>query len=149
MRIMLIASTGGHLAQLLNLTECWSAHERHWVTFKKSDAVSALRHETVTWAYHPTTRNIPNALRNLVLAIRTVRSARPDVVVSTGAGVALPFFVVARFLRIRTVYIEAFERIDHPALTGILCYPLTDRFCLQWQDQFSMYPDGVHVGSAW
>lgn len=146
---MLVASTGGHLAQLLNLRRCWTPHERHWVTFEKPDAVAALRDEQVTWAHHPVTRNVPNALRNLRLAIRTLRRERPDVVISTGAGVALPFFLAARWFRVRTVYIEAFERIDEPALTGILCYPITDRFCLQWEVQKQTYTEGIYVGSAW
>lgn len=149
MKVMLIASAGGHLAQLLNLKRCWSEHERHWVTFRKPDAIAALQDEEVTWAHFPVTRNVPNALRNLLLAVRTLRAVRPDVIVSTGAGVAFPFFVVARFLRIRTVYIEAFERIERPALTGILCYPISDRFCLQWEDQRTIYPDGTYVGAAW
>lgn len=149
MKIMLVASTGGHLTQLLNLGTCWSDHERHWVTFRKPDAVAALQNERVTWAYFPVTRHLPNALRNLWLAIRTLRAQRPDVVVSTGAGVAFPFFVVARFLRIRTVYLEVVDRIDRPTLTGMLCYPISDRFCVQWEDQRMNYPDGTYVGAAW
>lgn len=149
MKVMLIASTGGHLSQLVNLADCWRAYERHWITFRKPDAESALDGERVTWAHHPVTRNAGNAVRNFFLAIRVLRAERPDVLVSTGAGVALPFFLVARFLRIRTVYLEAFERLDSPALTGALVYPLTDYFCLQWEDQRAMYPEGIHVGSAW
>lgn len=148
-KVMLIASTGGHLSQLVNLREVWQPYQRHWVTFRKPDAQAALAGEQVTWAYHPVTRNIPNAIRNFFLAIRVLRRERPTVIVSTGAGVALPFFLVARFLRIRTVYIEAFERLNRPAMTGALCYPLTDYFCLQWEDQRAMYPEGIHVGSAW
>lgn len=146
---MLIASTGGHLSQLVNLADCWRDYDRHWVTFRKPDAESSLDGEMVTWAHHPVTRNIPNAVRNFFLAVRVLRRERPDVIVSTGAGVALPFFLVARLLRIRTVYLEAFERLDSKSLTGALCYPLTDYFCLQWEDQRAMYPDGIHVGSAW
>lgn len=147
-KIMLISSTGGHLTQLLALSECWESHDRHWVTFDMADARSALEAETVTWAHHPVTRNIPNALRNFRLAARLLRRVRPDVVVSTGAGVALPFFVVARILRMRTVYLEVFDRIERASLTGLLCYPMTDRFCLQWQAQRSLYPDGQIVGAA-
>ncbi|GAA4397388.1 UDP-N-acetylglucosamine--LPS N-acetylglucosamine transferase [Tsukamurella soli] len=146
---MLVASSGGHLTQLLNLRPCWAEYERHWVTFDKPDAVSSLRDETVTWAHHPVTRNLPNAARNLRLAWRLLRQWRPDVVVSSGAGVAVPFFAAARLLRIRTVYLEAFERFDRPALTGLLCYPLSDEFCLQWDEQRLMYPDGTLVGAAW
>lgn len=148
MRILLVASDGGHLGQLLPLEDWWRRHERHWVTFRKPDAEAALEGEEVTWAYHPTTRNLPNAVRNLGLAISTLRRLRPDVVVSTGAGVSLPFFLVARFLRIRTVYIEVFDRIDSPTLTGRLSYPLSDVMSVQWPQQRAIYPEAVVIGPA-
>ena len=84
----------------------------------------------MAWAYHPTTRNIPNMLRNLRLAWRLIRQHRPSVVVSSGAGVAFPFFVIARLHRARTIYIEVYDRIDSPTLTGRLCHPLSNAFCL-------------------
>jgi len=145
-KILLVASDGGHLAQLLPLEDWWRRHDRHWVTFQKPDAEAALAGEQVTWAHHPVTRNLPNAVRNLGLAVRTLRRLRPDVVVSTGAGVSLPFFVVARFLRIRTVYIEVFDRIDSPTLTGRLSYPLSDAMCGQWPQQLAIYPEAVVIG---
>lgn len=148
-RLMLVASSGGHLTQLLNLWQCWAEHDRHWVTFDKPDAISALRGERVSWAHHPVTRNLPNAVRNLRLALRLVRRYRPDAVISSGAGVAVPFFLAARLLRVRTVYLEAFERFDRPSLAGLLCYPFADQFCLQWTEQRRVYPDGMLVGAAW
>lgn len=146
MKLLLVASTGGHLAQLLALRDWWQQHERRWVTFRKPDALGALADEYVTWAYHPTTRHLGNAVRNFGLAVVALLRHRPDIIVSTGAGVALPFFVVARLLRIRTVYLEVFDRIEQPTLTGRLCYPLSDAFCLQWDEQLAMYPQGVVVG---
>jgi UDP-N-acetylglucosamine:LPS N-acetylglucosamine transferase len=148
MKILLVASTGGHLAQLLTMREWWSRHERHWVTFQKPDAIAALENEAVTWAHHPVTRNLPNAIRNLGLAITTLRRLRPDVVVSTGAGVSLPFFVVARLLRIHTVYLEVFDRIDSPTLTGRLSYPISDAMCGQWPQQRAIYPEALVIGPA-
>lgn len=142
--VLLVGSAGGHLAQLVRLEPWWRRHDRCWVTFRLPDAVSILADEDVVWAHHPTTRNIPNLLRNLVLAVREVRRRRPDVVVSTGAGVAFPFFVVARLLRIPTVYVEVFDRIDSSTLTGRLCRPFTTRFCVQWPEQQGLYK-GSHV----
>ncbi len=146
--ILFVASTGGHLAQLVSLRDWWSQHPRHWVTFDKPDARSALVGEDVTWAFHPTTRNIPNALRNAALAVRVLRRLRPDVVVSTGAGVSLPFFVVARVLRIRTVYLEVYDRISSRTLTGRLSYPISDAFCVQWPAQQALYPGAAVIGQA-
>lgn len=117
------------------------------MTFDKLDAGSLLAGERVAWAHHPTQRNVPNALRNLRLAWRLLRRDRPDVLVSSGAGVAFPFFVIARLRGIPTVYVEAYERMDAPSLTGRLCYPLSTLFVLQWPEQKRFYPRGHVIGT--
>jgi UDP-N-acetylglucosamine:LPS N-acetylglucosamine transferase len=146
MKVMLVCSSGGHLAQLHRLKPWWQKHERRWVTFRKPDSLSFLQGERVAWAHHPTTRNLPNMMRNLGLAWRLLRRYRPHVLVSNGAGVAFPFFLVARLLRIDTVYMEVYDRIDSPTLTGRLCYPLSDLFLLQWDEQRRFYPRGSVIG---
>ncbi len=146
LRLLLVCSNGGHLGQLHALKPWWSKHQRTWVTFDKADAQHLLAQEQVHWGYYPTTRNLPNLLRNFLLALRLMRRERPDVVVSTGAGVALPFFLLSRLFRSRTVYLEVFDRIDSATLTGRLCRPFTDLFCLQWEQQRAVYPNGVVVG---
>jgi beta-1,4-N-acetylglucosaminyltransferase len=147
MRAVFACSSGGHLMQLHKLERWWRAQQRLWVTFRTPDAISLLEGEDVAWAHYPTTRNIPNMLRNLRLAWRLLRSRRPDVVISNGAGVAFPFFLVARMLGIATIYIEVFDRIDVPTLTGRLCYPITDLFLLQWEEQKRAYPRGIVIGT--
>jgi UDP-N-acetylglucosamine:LPS N-acetylglucosamine transferase len=144
-KVILVCSSGGHLLQLHRLEPWWRRHERTWVTFDKPDARSLLEKEDVVWAYHPTTRNVPNLLRNLGLAWRVLRR-KPDLVVSTGAAIAFPFFLVARTLRIKTVYVEVYDRIDSPTLTGRLCHPLSDLFLLQWEEQKQFYPRGQVIG---
>ena len=146
MKAMLVCSSGGHLAQLLNLRPWWSELERVWVTFETPEVESLLDGERVLWARHPTTRNLPNAGRNLLLAWRSLRRERPDVVVSDGAGVAVPFFLVAKVLGIHTVYIEVVDRVAMRTLTGRLCYPMTDLFCVQHEEQRRLYPRAEPIG---
>src|SRR4051794_29011568 len=66
--LLLVCSSGGHLAQLHALHEAWEPFDRIWVTFDKSDAGVLLRDERVIHAHGPTNRNIPNTLRNVRLA---------------------------------------------------------------------------------
>ena len=146
MKVALVSSSGGHLLQLHQLRPWWEKHERVWVTFEMPDSRSLLAGERVFWAHHPTTRNVRNLLRNAVLAWRGLRRERPDLVVSTGAAVAFPFFLLGRILRVKTVYVEVYDRIDLPTLTGRLCYPLSDRFLLQWDSQKRFYPRGQVIG---
>jgi len=147
MRVLLVCSSGGHLIQLHNLKPWWEQHDHMWVTFQKRDSTSLLAGERVAWAHHPTTRNLPNLVRNLLLAWRLLRSFRPEVVVSSGAGVAFPFFLVARLLGQKTVYVEVYDRIDSATMTGRLCYPFSNLFLLQWEEQRRSYPKGVVIGS--
>ena len=145
-RGLLVGSSGGHLAQLLVVAPLWEVSQRHWVTFDTPDARSALTGESADWAHFPTTRNFINLARNTALAWRVLRRERPKVIVSTGAGVALPFFVLGRLRRIPTVYIEVYDRIDSATLTGRLCRPFTSLFLVQWEEQRSLYANAVVVG---
>jgi beta-1,4-N-acetylglucosaminyltransferase len=146
-KLLLVCSSGGHLLLLHQLRPWWERHERSWVTFRKTDAESLLSGERIDWAHHPTQRNLRNLVRNLGVAWRVLLRERPDVVVSTGAGVAFPFFLLAKPLRIKTVFVEAYERLDRPSLTGRLCYPISDLMVLQWEEQRRFYPRGELVGA--
>ena len=91
-------------------------------------------------------RDSPNLLRNLRLSWQVLRRYRPDVVVSTGAGCAFPFFVMAKALRMKTVYVEVYDRIDSKPLTSRLCYPFSDLFLVQWDEQQKLYPKSQVIG---
>ena len=143
---LLVSTQGGHLAHLLALRAWWEGQDRLWVCPDTPDVVDRLAGERVVRSYSPTTRNLPNLLRNCVLALRLVRRERPSVVVSAGAGVAVPFFVAAWLLRIPTVFIEVYDRVDTPTLTGRLCGPFTTRRIVQWRSQLEFYPDARLVG---
>lgn len=146
-RPLLVGSSGGHLTQLLALEPWWRGLDRGWVTFDTPDAVNALAEEDrVWWAFHPTTRNLPNLLRNARLSWRVVRAFRPTVVVSTGAAVALPFFIVGKLVGARTVFVEVYDRIETPTLTGRLCRPFTDLMMVQWPEQAQLYDDALVIG---
>lgn len=122
-------------------------HDRSWVTFDLPEVRAALEGEDLHWAHFPTTRNVPNAIRNWDVARKLVAQLQPDVVMSTGAAVAVPFFLVARSRRIRTVFIECYDRTTMPTLSGRLCYPRSDVFAVQWDEQKRHFPDAVNIGA--
>ncbi len=148
MKVALVGSSGGHLSHLLALDTWWRNHDRFWVTFEKEDATSVLAGERTYWCHFPTNRNVPNLLRNTALAWRVLREERPDVVVSSGAAVAIPFFYLAKAMGIRTVYLEVFDRVFGPTLTGRVVYPVTDRFLVQWDEQKRFYRKAEYVGQV-
>lgn len=144
--VLLVSTQGGHLTQLLVLEPWWRSVERVWVCPDLPDVRDRLAGERVITSYSPTTRSLPNLLRNSLLAFRVVRRERPALVVSAGAGVAVPFFVMAWLMRIPTAFIEVYDRVDSPTMTGRLCGPFTTRRIVQWHQQLEFYPDAHLVG---
>jgi len=146
--LLLVCSTGGHLQQLLALRDAWGGYSRVWVTFDKSDARSLLRDERVVFAHGPTNRSVKNLLRNLVVAWRTLRDVRPEVVLTTGAGVAVPFAWLGRLRGARLVYVESFTRIEEPSLTCRLVAPVADRIYAQWPELVHSVPKAHYAGTV-
>jgi UDP-N-acetylglucosamine:LPS N-acetylglucosamine transferase len=133
--LLLVASSGGHLYELFCLREFWKDKPRIWVTFPTADAQYLLAdEERVHWAAFPTTKNVPNLLRNLVLAFRLLVRERPGMILSTGAGVAAPFFWIGRLLGVPSVYVESIARITDLSLTGRLVKPFATRVLVQWPE---------------
>lgn len=149
MKICLVGSSGGHLIQLYELKQWWSKHDRFWVTFDKQDSRSLLEDEQKYWCFHPTNRSIKNLIKNTFLAVKILKREKPDIIISTGAAPAIPFFYIGKLIGCKLVYIEVYDRIDSPTLTGKLVYPIADKFVLQWEDQKSFYPKGEVWGGIW
>jgi len=146
LKICLVGSSGGHLTHLYLLKPFWSDHERFWVTFDKEDARSVLKDERVYNCYFPTNRNFKNLVKNSFLAWKVLKKEKPDVIISSGAAVAVPFFYLGKIFKAKTVYIEVFDRIDSPTFTGKLVYPVTDKFIVQWEEMKKVYPKAINLG---
>ena len=146
--LLLVCSAGGHLLQLWMLDEVWRHRPHAWVTLQREDAVSLLAGEQVVFAHGPTTRNLANLARNLVLAWRVVRSMRPRVLITTGAGVAVPFAWIARLHGATVVYVESLTRVERPSLSCRLIAPVAGRVYAQWPDLTRTLPRARFVGNV-
>jgi beta-1,4-N-acetylglucosaminyltransferase len=132
--LLIVCSSGGHLLQMLEMHEAWKPFERLWVTFDKSDARSLLREERVVHAFGPTNRNVGNLLRNLRLAGRLLRAERPSAILTTGAGVAVPFAWIGRLLGVPTIYVESVTRIEELSLSARMIAPVATHVYAQWPE---------------
>jgi UDP-N-acetylglucosamine:LPS N-acetylglucosamine transferase len=141
-----VASSGGHLLELVQLQGEWDAGECYWVTFATPDAMTLLAGEDVGFAHHPTNRSMRNLIRNFLVAFRVIRALRPRAIVTTGAGVAVPFCYVGRLFGARVVFIESFARVWSPSLTGRLVHPVATDFFVQWPQLLRHYRKARYEG---
>ena len=63
----------------------------------------------------------------------------PQLVLSTGAGVAVPFIILAKLARIKTVFIESFTRVEELSLSARLVMPFLDAIYVQWEQLTAKY----------
>jgi beta-1,4-N-acetylglucosaminyltransferase len=146
--VLLVASPGGHLLQLLALRPAWRDFSSAWVTLDRADARSLLQQERVYFACGPTNRSIRNLIRNVRVARRLLRHLRPRVVITTGAGVAVPFAWLAHLAGARVIYVESLSRIDRASMSLRLISPIADRIYGQWPEFAEAVPGARFAGSV-
>ena len=129
------------------LKSFWQDKDRFWVTFDKEDARSLLKDEKKYPCYYPSNRSIKALIINAYRAFKILGKERPDLIISCGAAVAVPFFYVGKLFGAKLIYIEVYDRIDSSSLTGKLVYPVADRFIVQWEELKKVYKKAVYLGS--
>ncbi len=131
MKVCLVTSSGGHLTETLQIVDAFADDEIFFVTWtgSREEDVRAIAPAYFIDSYGT---NPLRLLASLPQVIRILLVEKPDVIVSLGAEIALPFFYLAKPLGIKTVFIESWCRIDGLSKTGKLVYPIADTFYVQW-----------------
>lgn len=85
---------------------------------------------------------ICTTLSQLIIYLRE----RPNVIITTGAGVAYPTCRIAKFFGSKVIYIESFARMKTLNKTGEMIYPFADLFVVQWKELLTVVPKAVYGG---
>jgi len=99
-------------------------------------------------------RAIPNIVRRnplswivgAVLSAHAVLMERPDVVITTGAGIVVFFCIFAKLLGAKLIFIESMARVERPSLTSRFLYPFSDLFIVQWPNLLKFFPRAEFLG---
>jgi UDP-N-acetylglucosamine--N-acetylmuramyl-(pentapeptide) pyrophosphoryl-undecaprenol N-acetylglucosamine transferase len=118
--ILLVASTGGHLAEMFCLSRRFvrPTDRTVWVTFDSPQSRSLLAGQEVQFVRYTAPRDYLSVVVNLLHALRLLLRYRPHAVVSTGAAVALSFLPLGVVCGARSVYVESAARSQGPSRTG-------------------------------
>ena len=124
----------------------WSQHDRVWVTDFNQDTEVIAEREAVYWLPYQAPRNYWSLLSNMPAAFRILLRERPDLVVSTGASIAINFAIASKILGRRFMFIESISRSKELSLSGKIVYPLADEFYVQWDYLANKYRKAVFKG---
>lgn len=121
-RALLVATPGGHIDELVDLAPriVGLGGDRVWVTSHTPQTTGLLTGEQVAWVGRIGPREGRKALARIPRAIALLERYRADLVISTGAAMAVPYLAAASLLGIEAHFIESATRRDGPSLSGRL-----------------------------
>ena len=144
LKICLACSHGGHLTEMLQLHEAFEGHDTFYFCYD-ADTTRELPN---VYLVPNMARNPIEFLKNLFRVRRIFKKEKPDLVVSTGAEIAIPVVLIAKLHGVATVYVECGAQATTPSVTGRVMYWLADEFYVQWRELVNAYgPRAMFRGS--
>ncbi len=150
--VLFVASTGGHLNELMQLKELFDKYDFHLITEKtksnmylKDTYKNKVNYLVYGTKDHPLSypfKLLFNCFKSLYLYIKI----HPDYIVTTGVHTAGPICCLGKILGTRIIYIETFANMTSKTITGKLLYPIADKFIVQWESMKKIYPKATYGG---
>lgn len=147
--ILFVSNSGGVLLDLLALRPWWQAHRVCWAVVRAADTESALADQYVVWIRERPGSRPWTLIGGVIEAWRVLHQARPDILISAGSGAAIGFFLVARWMRIPTFWIETFNMMDKPCVSSRICGRLASEVLLQRPEMLKAHPRGIVIGELY
>jgi hypothetical protein len=148
-RVLLVSSSGGVLLDLLALKPWWSRHDASWVAVRAEDTAALLMGQRVHWEREQSAHRPLGVLAAAVRSLRMLRRERPDVIVSSGTGVAVGVFLAARVLRIPALWLETFNLVDAAGVASKVCGRLAAAVLVQRPALVGSRPRAVLIGELY
>lgn len=147
-KVCFISSSGGHLEQIKQLKMVADKYDHYYVLPNNASTMKLKEKKYLVGDFYRKNRVqfifrfAITAIQQLVIFIKE----RPDVVITTGAGVVIPTCLYAHFGGKKVIYIESFARMKSLNKTAELLKRYTDLFIVQWEDLLKIVPDAVYGG---
>lgn len=141
-RVVGVSSGGGHLKELLDAIPSYNSLKQHYITFRNGHTENFLKNKEHSFIIDPHVskfKYLINFFQSLVLYLKL----RPKVIVSTGAGIAIPFLLLGFFFGSKIIFIESGARISNPSKTGQFLYRYSDLFIVQYAPLQKIYPKSI------
>lgn len=138
--VMLVCNKGGHYSELMCLKPCWEGIAEPWMVTDKRDACLDFGNKYLEFeAFNYSRKKFRAFVGNCKYALSLCRKIRPDYVVSTGAGIAVPVMLAAKLFGAKLVFIESRARVYSKSKAGRILYPFCDTFIVQWPELLNVY----------
>lgn len=151
-KVLFIASTGGHLNELMQIKPLFKKFDYHIVTEKTKvdDSLKEEYKEKISFLIYGTKKYpityVFKFLANCLISAYYFFKYQPEVVITTGTHTAVPMCYIAKIFGSKIIFIETFANRTTGTVSGKLVYPIADTFVVQWEEMHKIYPKSVCWG---
>lgn len=152
-KVLFIASTGGHLMELMQLKPIFNEYDYHLVTEKTSVNLSLKKEygKKISYVIYGTKdHKLPYVFKlffNCWIELFIFFKFRPKYIITTGAHIAGPMCCIGKIFRSKIIFIETFANMNTKTITGKYVYKFADLFLVQWKEMLELYPNAQYWGS--
>lgn len=154
-KIIFIASTGGHMSELLCLKKLIDKYDSYVVT-EKTETTIDLKNTFGDKMFYVPYGTKAHLLKyififtfNFIKSFYLFIKIRPDFVITTGAHTAVPMCLISKLFRKKIIFIETFANVYTRSLSGRMMYKIADLFIVQWEPMQELYPNAVYRGGIY
>jgi beta-1,4-N-acetylglucosaminyltransferase len=143
-KLCLVCSNGGHLRELIQFRDFYN-HYPHFFVLN-----GTTKNENVTKGKYYVFSLFERDLyffRNLWEAVVMFNRERPNLILSTGAGICIPVALVAKCLGVKIYYIETMAKVTVLSKTGHIMKVLSDKFFVPYKNIKGAPKSAVILGS--
>lgn len=145
LNVLFVCNRGGHFSQMMALKDLFPLYNSMLVTDNKIDFdldipcryMESFRQRSFPWFYF---------MVNVWQYLKIGWAFRPDVVISTGANLAVPMFMVGKLMGSKLVFIESRARVYTKSSTGRLVGKWCSKIIVQWPEMLKLYPRAEYWG---
>lgn len=154
-KVLFIASTGGHLSELMQLSPMFKNYDYHIITEKDKSTKELEKQygKRISYMVYGTRSHlfkyIFQFLWNCILTVFYYFKIRPKYIISTGTHTAGPMCLLGKIFGSKIIFIETFANRNTKTATGKLVYKFADLFIVQWEEMLEIYPKAVLGGSIY
>jgi UDP-N-acetylglucosamine:LPS N-acetylglucosamine transferase len=136
MKLFLVATSGGHLSEILELFGDLENMQKIIFT-EETVRLATIPHKS--YSYKRPRSQILTMIISGLKAGYIILKERPDWVISTGAECGTAAIIAAAFLFKKTIFVETASRYRTKTIAARICYPLVDKFYVQHEEALALY----------
>ena len=145
-KLLLCASAGGHLTQLMLLKPVWNNYD---IAFVSTAEVVKKKLGKMGTTYIVGECNREHPVKTLMVALRTasiVLREKPDTVLSTGAAAGFLISLWSKMLGAEIIWVDSIANTERLSLSGRMVCGFADLILSQWPDVARRYRRVVYAG---